>query len=146
MAVDYIRRVLKYCRPGFLDTNRSGNLEIKSISISMTPKVNPTSANFASFLLPTSLLILGPVISTQLSRYKGGIMASYNEQVLIERKNIDSDERETNLEASSPTPGDEYGDTQNDSSDMQRLGKKPEFQVPCRLISQPSISIELIVV
>ncbi|QSZ30875.1 hypothetical protein DSL72_000433 [Monilinia vaccinii-corymbosi] len=63
-------------------------------------------------------------------------MALYNKQVLIERKSIDGDKQETNLEASSPTPGDERGDTQNDLSDMQRLGKKPEFQITERRFNQ----------
>lgn len=56
-------------------------------------------------------------------------MPSYNEQKIIGRKSIDVDERETDTEAASPTSGGRDGDTQNDLTDMQRLGKTQEFQV-----------------
>ncbi|CAD6442859.1 90bd4527-1b05-4edc-9b49-a094a9315455 [Sclerotinia trifoliorum] len=62
-------------------------------------------------------------------------MASYNEHVLVERKSIESDAREIGLEAASPSPGNGYGDTQNDLSDMQRLGKKQEFKRNFNLLS-----------
>ncbi|EDO04644.1 hypothetical protein SS1G_07127 [Sclerotinia sclerotiorum 1980 UF-70] len=58
-------------------------------------------------------------------------MASYNKQFLVERKSIDREAREIGLEAASPSPGNGYGDTQNDLSDMQRLGKKQEFKCSC---------------
>lgn len=63
-------------------------------------------------------------------------MTSYNEDVPVEQKKIDGDVGETDVEIASPTPGDGYGDTQNDLSDMHRLGKKQEFKV-CKLKDIP---------
>ncbi|KAG4030484.1 hypothetical protein MFRU_012g02170 [Monilinia fructicola] len=62
-------------------------------------------------------------------------MPSYNEQKIIGRKSIDVDERETDTEAASPTSGGRDGDTQNDLTDMQRLGKTQEFQRNFDLLS-----------
>lgn len=58
-------------------------------------------------------------------------MNSCNEHVLIEGKGIAANDQEIILEAASPDLGDQYGETKNDLSDMQRLGKKQEFRVRC---------------
>ncbi|KAJ8065439.1 hypothetical protein OCU04_006124 [Sclerotinia nivalis] len=62
-------------------------------------------------------------------------MASYNEPVLVEGKSIDGDALEIGLRAASSTSGNGYGDTQNDLSDMHRLGKKQEFKRNFNLLS-----------